>query len=92
MIADALVESGLEDCRPEATIYLWQKTPEGYPSVDFATRLLDRQIAVVTTPGAWISNRTDSGLNPGEHFVRFALVPGLEETEKAAERIRRANW
>jgi LL-diaminopimelate aminotransferase len=92
LLADALVESGLPDCRPEATIYLWQRVPEGYSSVDFATSLLDREIAVVTTPGAWISNETHSGLNPGAGFVRFALVPGVEATEKAADRIRRASW
>ncbi len=92
LLADALVASGLTDCRPAATIYLWQRVPEGYLGVDFATRLLDPEIAVVTTPGAWISNTTDSGLNPGEKFVRFALVPSVEDTEMVAERIRRAKW
>ena len=92
ILADALVASGLTDCRQAATIYLWQEVPEGYPSVEFATRLLDPEIAVVTTPGAWISDATESGLNPGESFVRFALVPSLDDTMKAAERIRRAKW
>ncbi|MFP4029366.1 MAG: aminotransferase class I/II-fold pyridoxal phosphate-dependent enzyme [Candidatus Brocadiia bacterium] len=92
LLADALVDSGLPDCRPEATIYLWQSVPEGHTSVDFATSLLDPDIAVVTTPGAWISNETRDGLNPGEGFVRFALVPSLKNVEKAAERIRDASW
>ncbi|MFP4176981.1 MAG: aminotransferase class I/II-fold pyridoxal phosphate-dependent enzyme [Planctomycetota bacterium] len=92
VLADALVESGLPDCRPDGTIYLWQQVPEGYSSVDFATRLLDPEIAVVTTPGGWISDETDTGLNPGEGFVRFALVPSIENTERAADRIRQAEW
>ena len=92
LLADALVESGLPDCRPKATIYLWQRVPEGYTSVDFATSLLDPEIAVVTTPGAWISNETASGLNPGAGFVRFALVPSIEATETAAERISKTSW
>ena len=92
ILADALVSSGLEDCRPAATIYLWQKVPAGYSSLDFAARLLDPEIAVVTTPGAWISDETESGLNPGEGFVRFALVPSMEDTLKAAERISAAKW
>ena len=92
ILADALVASGLKDCRPASTIYLWQEAPEGHLGVDFATRLLDPEIAVVTTPGAWISDPTESGLNPGERFVRFALVPSLEDTLSAAERIRRAKW
>jgi len=92
ILADALVASGLEDCRPAATIYLWQKAPQGCSGVEFARRLLEPEIAVVTTPGEWISNRTEAGLDPGEGFVRFALVPGIEETEEAADRIRTARW
>jgi len=92
ILVDALAASGLEECRPAATIYLWQRVPEGASSVDFATRLLDPKIAVVTTPGAWISEQTESGLNPGEGFVRFALVPSVADTEKAAERIAAAKW
>jgi len=92
ILADALVGSGLQDCRPAATIYLWQRVPEGYLGVDFATRLLDPAIAVVTTPGAWISQPTESGLNPGERFVRFALVPSVDDTLRAAERIARTDW
>ncbi len=92
MLAGALSESGLEDCRPDATIYLWQKVPPGYSSVDFATRLLEPDIAVVTTPGTWISDDAGGGLNPGEGFVRFALVPDLADTQDAAEKIAAANW
>ena len=92
ILADALVTSGLSDCRPAATVYLWQRVPDGYTSVQFATRLLSPEIAVVTTPGAWISDRTESGLNPGEGFVRFALVPSIEDTLRAAERISKAKW
>jgi len=92
ILADALVASGLEDCRPAATIYLWQKVPDGCTSVEFATRLLDPAIAVVTTPGAWLGDRTESGLNPGEGFVRFALVPSIEDTKRAAARISSAKW
>lgn len=92
LLADALVASGLTDCRPAATIYLWQRVPDGYSSVDFATRLLESGVAVVTTPGAWISEQTESGINPGEGFVRFAFVPSIEDTLKAAERIRTASW
>jgi LL-diaminopimelate aminotransferase len=92
MLADALVSTGLEDCRPDGTIYLWQKVPEGYTSVDFATKLLDPDIAAVTTPGAWLSNETEDGVNPGEGFVRFALVPPEDRVEQAAQAIRGTEW
>jgi len=89
ILVSALVAAGLEDCTPDATIYLWQKCPENYSSVDFAKLLLQPENAIVTTPGAWISDVTEGGFNPGEGYVRFALVPSIEETRTAAERIRR---
>ncbi len=88
ILIKALVSVGLEDCTPDATLYIWQKTPKNMSSVDFAKKLLQKEIAVVVTPGAWIST-TANGLNPGNNYVRFALVPTIEETKKAAERIKR---
>ena len=88
---DVLVETfnsiGLEDCKPEATLYIWQKIPNGIDSVEFAKKLLQKDIAIVVTPGAWISNNFN-GLNPGNDYVRFALVPTIQETEDAARRIK----
>ena len=88
IICDALNSIGLSDCRPEATLYIWQKVPSGISSVEFAKKLLDKDIAIVTTPGAWISNEVD-GVNPGEGYVRFALVPTIIECKVAAEKIRK---
>ncbi len=88
IMVDAFKAAGLEDCTPEAAIYVWQKCPPGMTSLDFARALLADNVAVVTTPGAWISDKTADGLNPGEGYVRLALVPTIEETKKAAERIR----
>lgn len=84
----ALTSIGLEDCTPQAAMYIWQKIPQGTTSVDFAKRLLQKDTSIVTTPGNWISNEVD-GLNPGEGYVRFALVPTLQDCKKAAERIRK---
>jgi LL-diaminopimelate aminotransferase len=58
-------------------------------SVDLAKRLLAPEVAIVTTPGAWVSDPCEGGLNPGEGYVRFALVPSVEETRLAAEKIRK---
>lgn len=87
IMVDAFVAAGLPECRPEATLYIWQRVPEGMSSVAFAERLLDPTIAMVTTPGNWVSEQTPDG-NPGEGFVRLALVPTVEECTAAAERIR----
>ena len=92
ILSSALVAAGLEDSTPQATIYLWQKCPEGYSSIDFAKLLLQPENAIVTTPGAWISDVTEGGLNPGEGYVRFALVPSIEQTEKADGRVRKLRF
>ncbi len=88
VIVSALVAAGLEKCEPAGTLYIWQRVPKGMTSVDFATRLLDPAIAIVTTPGAWISDPCEGGVNPGEGYVRFALVPDDAGMRLAAERIR----
>jgi len=87
ILCSALAAAGLEDCSPAATLYVWQKVPEGTSSLEFATRLLEEKIAIVTTPGNWISEPTAGGEYPGEGYVRFALVPSIQDTRLAAERI-----
>ncbi|UCF97164.1 MAG: aminotransferase class I/II-fold pyridoxal phosphate-dependent enzyme [Spirochaetaceae bacterium] len=87
ILCSALIAAGLEDCTPAATLYIWQRVPAGMSSLDFATLLLGERTAIVTTPGNWISEPTADGENVGEGYVRFALVPSLEDTHLAAERI-----
>ncbi len=91
VLCAALRGIGLEDCTPPATLYVWQRGPAGMTGVEFAKRLLDPAVALVTTPGEWISDPLADGTNPGEGYVRFALVPSLEDTKRAAERLRRVS-
>ena len=92
IMVEAFRAAGLPDCAPEATIYIWQKCPKGVSSVEFAKALLAPEIAVVTTPGTWLSDKMPDGSNPGEGYIRLALVPTIEETKKAAERIRKMKF
>lgn len=87
VLVEALGEAGLERSAPEGAIYLWQRLPEGVGAVEFARRLLAPEIAVVCTPGTWISDGMPDGTNPGEGYVRFALVPPFEAHVEAARRI-----
>ena len=87
VLCGALVRAGLPDCTPDATLYVWQKAPPGLSGVDFAAKLLDPKVAVVCTPGEWLSDAVADGTNPGAGHVRFALVPSLEDTQRAADRI-----
>jgi len=91
IIIESLKAIGLEDCTPQAAMYIWQRCPSGVSSVDFAKKLLSKDIAIVTTPGSWISNSVD-GVNPGEGYVRFALVPSIAECKEAASRIRKLKF
>ncbi len=89
LLAGTFRDLGCDDCTPEAAIYLWQKLPAGLDAVTFAQRLLDPQIAVVCTPGPWLAETAADGTNAGAGYVRFALVPTLEEIGRACEAIRR---
>jgi LL-diaminopimelate aminotransferase len=88
IIVDAFTSIGLASCKPKGTIYIWQKVPEGYTSLMIAKKLLQKEVAVVTTPGNWLSQEFQ-GVNPGEGYIRLALVPSLEEVKKAAQRIKK---
>ncbi len=89
LLVSAFRDLGLPVRAPAGALYLWQRTPEGLSAVEFARRLLAPDLALVVTPGTWLSEET-GGRNPGEGFVRLALVPTLEETREAAERLRNA--
>lgn len=87
IILKALSFVGLKTQNTSATFYLWQKVPNGMTSLEFTKELLKKDIAIVTTPGSWISDQCEDGLNPGEGYVRLALVPTLKQCRIAAERL-----
>jgi N-succinyldiaminopimelate aminotransferase len=75
---------------PEAGFYLWLNLSEAglrSPIADtsFAQDLY-RDYNVAVLPGSYLARSAD-GINPGENFVRLALVAGTEETVEAAQRI-----
>jgi N-succinyldiaminopimelate aminotransferase len=69
---------------PEAAFYLWLRTP--IPAAEFACRLYETY-NVKVLPGEFLA-REAHGVNPGERFVRVALVSTPAECIEAAERIR----
>ncbi len=68
---------------PDAGFYLWIRTPIADSS--FAQGLY-RDYNVAVLPGSYLA-RSANGVNPGEGFVRLALVASTEETVEAARRI-----
>jgi len=89
IMLEAFKTAGWPTCKSEATFYLWQKAPLGMNSVEFAKELLSKELAIVVTPGAWISDIDKNGWNPGNEYVRFALVPALTDVKTAAEKIKK---
>jgi LL-diaminopimelate aminotransferase len=87
IMQEALGVLGLPRGFADGTFYIWQPVPPGMRSLDFAARLLEEDIAIVVTPGPALATTLPDGANPGEGFVRFALVPSVEETKEAARRL-----
>lgn len=69
--------------RPQGGFYLWAKTPTNDQT--FALELFKQQ-NVTVLPGSFLS-RVANGVNPGENYVRMALVASLDECIEAANRI-----
>jgi len=69
---------------PDAGFYLWLKTPVS--GIEFSRRLY-REGGVTVLPGNYLA-REAHGINPGEDFVRIALVAPVAECMEAMERIR----
>lgn len=69
---------------PEAAFYLWARTPVN--DAEFAQRLY-HDYNVTVLPGSYLA-RPAHGVNPGENFVRIALVAPLAECVEAAGRIQ----
>jgi N-succinyldiaminopimelate aminotransferase len=70
--------------RPAASFYLWPKTPGD--DAGFARGLFAAE-NVTVLPGSYLS-RPAHGVDPGQGYMRMALVPPLEECVEAAWRIR----
>ncbi len=85
IMIEALTSCGLETPKGDSTFYVWQKTPKGQNSIKFSNTLIE--LGIIVTPGQLISDEAD-GINPGQNFVRFALVPTMEEIIEAATRIK----
>jgi acetylornithine aminotransferase len=68
--------AGVEVSGSIATFYLWVKVPGASDSLTWALDLLDRG-GIVVAPGSFFGPE-------GEGYVRMAMVPTLEECERAA--------
>jgi N-succinyldiaminopimelate aminotransferase len=70
---------------PDAAFYLWARTP--IDDAQFARSLLAEQ-AVTVLPGSFLA-RDAHGINPGQGYIRIALVAARDECAEAIDRIVR---
>ena len=70
--------------RPDASFYIWLKVPSG-DDLAFAKKLW-QEAAIQVLPGRFLARDTEYG-NPGEGYVRIALVADVDTCVKAAETI-----
>lgn len=80
----SILEDTLNPQRPDAGFYLWVKTP--IADTEFSQRLFAEQ-NITVLPGQYLS-RSCHGVNPGEGYVRMALVAPQDECRDAALRIK----
>ena len=73
---------GIRVAGSEGTFYLWVAVPGDRPSLAWAFQLLERA-DVVVAPGAFFGPE-------GEGYVRMAMVPTMQECERAARSLDRA--
>jgi N-succinyldiaminopimelate aminotransferase len=82
-----LLAEVLDVALPDAGFYLWAKIPTHLKLDDaaFAKALLE-QYNVTVLPGSYLA-REANGVNPGDNFIRMALVATTQECVEAAQRI-----
>ncbi len=82
---EPLLAGPMRTGRPDAGFYFWARVPGGDDAA--FVRDLYRQYNVLTLPGSYLA-RTVDGRNPGQGFVRLAVVEPLAQCVEAAQRIR----
>lgn len=74
---------------PEAGFYFWIKVPKQFDGNDeIFVKALYEQANIHALAGRYLS-REVNGKNPGQGYVRIALVASVEESREAISRIRK---
>ena len=78
----------LELRMPDAGFYFWVKVPEQFGGDDeIFVKALYEQANIHALAGRYLSREVD-GHNPGQGYVRIALVASVDESREAISRIR----
>lgn len=72
---------------PQGGFFLWLRVPESVGTGEDAAKTLWTQAGIQVLPGAYLSRDTDQG-NPGQNYIRVALVDPAGPTEAALNRLK----
>ncbi len=72
---------------PSGSFFVWLPVNDGEA---FAKAAYAQQ-AVTILPGSYLSVDDEHGINPGQRFIRAALVDGPEKAAELAQRLRKVN-
>ena len=81
--ADQLLDGKFGYYRPEGGFYLWLDVADG----EDAARRLWTEGAIKVIPGAYLARPDQDGTNPGNRYVRIALVQDPEVIDDALTRM-----
>lgn len=82
-IAERLLGGRFGFVRPEGGFFLWLDVGDG----EAAAKILWREAAIRVLPGAYLAGTGADGVNPGQRYIRVALVHDLQTTETALSRL-----
>lgn len=86
VIIEAMMKLGCEEPKySDGSIFLLIKAPEGMTGEEFSIKLIEKGIAVI--PASNFTSHAGFEKDYMKDFVRFALMPSLENTKKAMERL-----
>ena len=72
---------------PDAGFFLWLPVPDAIGDGEAAALKLWTEAGVRVLPGTYLARDTEAG-NPGERYIRVALVAPLDETVDGLTRLR----
>ena len=81
-LASDMLKDKVRNVIPEGAFYLWLDVEDGQ---SFSKKILEKE-GLIVLPGSYLSAEVN-GFNPGEKYVRIALVYDFETTEEALKRI-----
>ncbi len=85
-ICDEVLGTRFGYVRPQGGFFLWLDMSQIGGGIE-ATVTLWKRYGVKVLPGAYLAQPGRTGVNPGEAYIRVALVHGPAETREALERI-----